>query len=56
MQEIKDRIDELFYEYENRNYSLYDLQKLLINYLYKKVEKNKMLSIEDIKIIEILFK
>lgn len=56
MQEVKNKIDELFKEYETKDYSLYDLQKLLINYLYKKVEKNKMLSIEDIKLIEILFK
>lgn len=56
MEELKNKIDELFLEMDNKNYSINELKQIIINYLYKKIVDGKLLSNEDTKLIEILFK
>lgn len=38
------------------NHSINELRQIIIDYLYKKINDNKLLSNEDVKLLEILFK
>lgn len=37
------------------NHSINELRQIIIDYLYKKINDNKLLSNEDVKLLEILF-
>ena len=39
-----------------KNINLYDLKKIVINYLYEKIKNNKLLDEKDVKLFEIVYR